>query len=98
MGHKVDHLQFAHIPEHGGRFNTSTVQYDKSWDWLMGVVDKIEGTETEFGYYDVRPNVEGTKILDDHGNELIEVDGDVRFVNTFKAVVKWIKWYNSIKE
>ena len=39
-----------------------SMEYHKSWDWLMPVVDKIEGTETENGYYDVRLYVNATTI------------------------------------
>jgi hypothetical protein len=77
--------------------NPKALKYHISWDWLMPVVEKIEGTETENGYYEVRPFIDRTEILDDHFQVFIEVDGNDRQKNTYEAVVEFIKWYNENK-
>ena len=49
MGLKVDSKNFVKIPAHGyihrgnyqEEFNTSSVRYHKSWDWLMPCIRKI---------------------------------------------------------
>jgi preprotein translocase subunit SecB len=65
-------------------------KFHTSWDWLMLVVEKIESTETENGYYDVRLHVNETKIVDDHFNYIIECHGGNRLENTYQAVVDFI--------
>jgi len=81
-------------------FDYSKQGYHLSWDWLMPVVEKIE--ETNFikiiGKYCA---ISRTKA---HGfNDWIAMEG-VAFTNpksklesTYKAVVKFINWYNENK-
>jgi hypothetical protein len=55
-------------------------QYKDSWDWLMPVVEKC----FEYGE------------LDNHFREQIiaSFSGIIDIVDTYKAVVEFIKWYN----
>lgn len=47
MDYKVDHMNFAQIPNFG-RYNNSSAQYHKSWDWLMTVIAKIAKIEVDY--------------------------------------------------
>jgi hypothetical protein len=77
------------------------LEYHKSWDWLMPVVEKIE--ETNFikivGKY-----CGINKTSANSFNNWVATEG-VSFTNpkskiesTYKAVVKFIKWHNKNKE
>ena len=74
----------------GCHYKVNELMFHTSWDWLMLVVEKIESTETENGYYDVRLHVNETKIVDDHFNYIIECHGGNRLENTYLAVVDFI--------
>jgi hypothetical protein len=83
--------------------------YDKSWDWLMPVVEKIAKIEN-FNHPDgllkylvdiqISPTNNSIVIKDsyyEYGNrefETIEFYEDDMIINIFKAIVKFIKWYN----
>ncbi len=56
--------------------------YDTSWDWLMPVVEKIEG----LGYFYSDSDGERIQVTNIQGKSKIEA--------TYKAVVEFIKWYN----
>lgn len=68
------------------------LRYNSSWDWLMPVVEKIEET----GYF-VMIN-KWSSVYTGFKYDRIEttsVEGGSKIVNTYKAVVDFIKWYNS---
>lgn len=76
-------------------------KYNSSWDWLMPVIDKIESI------YDnsIAVKINGIDCTISTGSQYaiaypekdchIEIRGKNRFEATYKAVVKFIKWYNS---
>lgn len=72
------------------------VNFSTSWDWLMPVVYKIEGDHSSGQTFEVRMNIDGTKILDCEFLEIIDVAGNDRKKNTYLAVVDFIKWYNEV--
>lgn len=92
-----DNVQHWYSPEQ--------LQYHNSWDWLMPVVEKIENTrvniENGLGYQFkvnivdkhafiesfIRPT--GCKKIHLFGEEETKID------STYKAVVEFIRWYNS---
>ena len=92
MGAKYDkdttfpiHKDDLWLPVHGiVRFtainNGKTINYHKSWDWLMPVVSKCY----EYGE------------LDNHYREEIvaSLSGVIDIEDTYKAVVDFVKWYN----
>lgn len=62
-----------------------TLQYHKSWDWLIPVIDKITSDDSY-------------KMFKDHTSSIVD-DGEIyintRFIeNTYKDVVDFINWYN----
>ena len=73
------------------------LKYHESWDWLMPVVDKLEGIETDYGYYEFRIQLGETKIVDDRFETWIEINEGERFENTYLAVVEFIKSFNKNK-
>ena len=62
---------------------TDGLQYKYSWDWLMPVVEKIEGLRDLKG----NAKIEGTNI------EII--GGAYKLETTYKAVIQFIKEYNN---
>jgi hypothetical protein len=107
MGFKVIAKSFEdkliyNIPTNNGLGYISYMMlYNKSWDWLMPVVEKIE--ETNFikivGKY-----CGINKTSANSFNNWVATEG-VSFTNpkskiesTYKAVVKFIKWHNKNKK
>ena len=78
-------------------YSPNGVDYHASWDYLMLVVDRIEGVVDEHGCakYNVRIEQCWVDIIDNHtSDEIVTVDGDNRREATYKAVVEFIKWHN----
>ena len=64
--------------------------FDKSWDWLMPVVEKIENDER----YDVDILQYGTRIREgqkDIVNNIANISFDKKIEHTYDAVVEFIK-------
>tara|TARA_R110000851_G_scaffold68979_1_gene154697 strand:- start:1360 stop:1845 length:486 start_codon:yes stop_codon:yes gene_type:complete len=62
-----------------------TLQYHKSWDWLIPVIDKITSDDTYPKYRD-----HSSSIVDDGG-----IDINTKFIsNTYNQVIYFIHWYN----
>lgn len=87
-------------------FKAEYLEYDTSWDWLMPVVEKIEklGVSTDIHYYaGTTKNASGfygTELLG-YSTDLSIYDStnqyDTKLESVYKAVVKFIKWYNKNK-
>ena len=63
-------------------FTTQMLQYDKSWDWLMPVIQKCVIIAAE---------------LDEWERYWKITDMIPRIDTTYEAVVEFIKWYNEQK-
>lgn len=107
MQAKNEFSDIYYLPEFGHYFNsygqielndcfrTDELKYHSSWDWLMPVVEKIEKnfwvtTTTRRGYSAVsihQPQRAYEKIA--------RVDSENKLEATWKAIVEFIKWYNS---
>ena len=80
----------------------SAPQYHKSWDWLMLVVEKIEGFQDgEDGdsmrghLYNFRIEQHFVYILDGESMDvIIEMNGESKLDATYNAVVEFINQYN----
>ena len=73
------------------------LQYHKSWDWLMPVVEKIESLGYELMIAESRCKIHHNT---DHSiKEVINIDivGNKREA-TYKAIVEFIKKYNDEKK
>ena len=70
------------------------LQYHLSWDWLMPVVEKIEN----LGYFcmiNKRTSIyTGTK---DQKISITTIEGNTKILNTWKAIIAFIEWYNKNK-
>ena len=92
MGAEKTHIQsvgdiYCPVPSKNGSEYADKLQYHKSWDWLMTVIEKIlditfSDDETEISnseyFYDIRdcvPNIN----------------------HTYRSIVEFIKWYNKQK-
>jgi len=82
-----------------GRYYDTNMEFHKSWDWLMPVVEKIE----EHGYDFIATKRRATRTYD--ANFMDEVNNYVVYVEdckdrqeaTYKAVVEFINQYNKNK-
>jgi len=77
-----------------------TLQFDKSWDWLMPVVEKIETIDDiKFSFTDscaIKIFGKGGGIYPTYA--FVDVADVNRKHTTYKAVVAFIKWYNENKK
>jgi hypothetical protein len=66
--------------------NGKTLQYHKSWDWLIPVIDKITSMDAYIKYKD-----HSSSQFSDGGIYI-----NTKFIdNTYNDVVDFIKWYNN---
>ncbi len=83
-------------------FTPNEMQFHKSWDWLMPVVEKIEDFHNGIEYQVViyEDEVEIIKKGNTHWQTIINIsaDGSGKLQNTYKAVVEFIKWFNEHKK
>lgn len=76
------------------------LQYHKSWDWLMPVVEKIEATLDDDGYgNNVLIETSSCTILSGNDGSVVIgfTEGITKREATYQAVVEFIKWYNKNK-
>jgi len=86
------------------------LQFHKSWDWLMTVVDKIESIDEElqvFGGNFIKVSysvqIENTSVtIWKHSDRfdskrIIEVNGESKRRTTYNAVIEFINQYNKNK-
>jgi len=73
-----------------GYYDPEELEYNKSWDWLMPVVEKIESMGNtqiaigkKYAYFTIK------------GEDTPVVYGETRLLAIYKSVVQFIKWYNS---
>ena len=62
-------------------------KYDKDWNWLMEVVEKIE----DLGF-EIEINGLSCRILTP--NKQIETSGKTKIKGVYNGCVEFIKWYN----
>lgn len=86
------------------------LKFERSWDWLMPVVEKIsqhiyESYTDNNGYKDVtshdRAYPRTFAMIDSEGQWMVRINrmpleqGDSLIATTYSAVVEFIKWYNA---
>jgi hypothetical protein len=81
------------------------LKYNKSWDWLMPIVEKIESIYDDFhGYFGVYISsnsctIQGTRLNTSIENPHYAYHNDVtlntKIESTWYAVVQFIQWYNT---
>ena len=76
------------------------LHYHDSWDWLMPVVDFIEGLELSLGNnFNVTVGSVGyCKISDCFGNVEFVEDGGFKIECVYRCILKFINWYNENKK
>ena len=67
------------------------LRFDVDWDWLMGVVDKIESLG-----YDVQIILDYCTITNGDYSETTQMGGN-KIHNVYAACVEFIEWYNQLK-
>lgn len=82
---------------------TKKLKYHCSWDWLMPVVEKIEGMNIEINNVitsvDITIVYGGCIIKDKDNLGLVDIykhstDSSNKLESTYEAVVEFIKWHN----
>src|SRR5690606_9199971 len=71
--------------------------YDKYWNSLMEVAEKIETVETKDGRTFTIDIHKDNVIINQYGkynNEIIVTEGGTRIENLYKACIEFVEWYN----
>ena len=94
MGITPNEAGVYHVSKHKG-YDVENLNYQKSWDWLMPVVEKIE----EDDEVDVNILLNGTRIFrwrtdTDIVNNVADISFDKKIEHVYDAVVEFIKQYN----
>lgn len=80
-------------------WSEESLEYHRSWDWLMPVVDKVESLTVEDGRGPVNfiVSMDSTYCVISQGGEGVVADyqGDNRMECTYHAILRFIRWYNS---
>jgi len=72
------------------------LKFDSSWDWLMGVIEKIEKLGFDYNCKKIDNNIMvgyNSIIMGNKYNKWVL--GNDRFSSTLDSVIQFIKWYNS---
>ena len=70
-------------------------KFQTSWDWLMTVIEKIEGLRDSNGNaYRFTIDMCNAQI---EGTNIEMLGGAYKFETTYKAVIQFIKEYNTLK-
>ena len=73
-------------------------KYDSDWNWLMKVVDKIESFVLNDGNsFNVTIGATNYCVIQDSYGEIyenIEDSEETKLLTVYKAIIKFIKWYN----
>ena len=71
--------------------------FNKKWDWLMQVVEKIETLETKDGRTFTIDFYCNSVTIFEYGelnDELIFTEGEGRLENLYNACVEFVEWWN----
>lgn len=73
-------------------------KFHSDWNWLMKVVDKIERLLlNDDNSFNVTIGATNYCVIQDSYGEIyedIEISGETKLLTVYKAVIKFIKWYN----
>jgi|SRR6478736_7922342 len=87
------HIKHDSLPIKGQWYYMFTeLQYDKSWDWLMPVVEKIEQLLPDDSIITIEHK--RCYIPTIYNEITIEGNADTKLRATYNAVIGFIRWYN----
>ena len=101
--------EFMGYPKHkidfvGKRLNFENSKhntYHKDWNWLMPVVEKIESfVLNDDNSFNVTIGATNYCVIQDSYGEIyenIEDSEETKLLTVYKAIIKFIKWYNEQK-
>lgn len=81
--------------------STGAMHYHDDWNWLMGVINRIEDISDDLGQSRFNVQIEQCFccILDQKTSEdICELDGDTKIEVTYNAVIEFIKFWNKNKD
>ena len=93
---------YPETPHDGSCWKISDLKYHSDWNWLMGVVKKIEETSPlggivmiQQGMCKITPRaINQHQIISSNDNYLyMGVKGKI--ASTYQSVIEYIKWYNT---
>jgi len=94
--------------EGGHRFYSSELLFDESWDWIMPVVELLNepvvkngkiirsAVQIDIFYKACNLKFEPDEDFEDIDDFSLHTQGKTKIEAVYKAVVEFIKWYNSL--
>lgn len=96
-----DKKEYQMVTHENMCYSTNELQYHKDWNWLMEVVEKIEGLEIDKLSFNFKIEKDRVSFFYTHADEpkkqikmFFEWGQKTKISNTYKVVVEFIKWYN----
>jgi len=87
--------EYTSYPEESPtQYAVGDLQYHTSWDWLMPVVEKIDEVSDENTLFKIEHNRAFVEDIENY-YIFIDVTASSRLEATYKAVVEFIKDYNT---
>jgi len=84
----AEFMGFVYVPE-------DAIDYSKSWNWLMPVVEKIEKMVNNF-YVGAKYSLIYTGFMFKNTDDYQwQENGGTKIENTYAVIVEFIKWYNN---
>jgi len=95
---KIDHGWIAiegRAYAYNAKIYPNSLQYHKSWTWLMPVVEKIESLKHPVSIIELTCEISNT-INDPYNKDPIYIDEPAmtKIETVYEAVVEFINWYN----
>jgi hypothetical protein len=70
--------------------NGKVLKFHNNWNWLMEVVEKIEGLNKDISILIIKNSV----IVNNRNNYKKETFGNTKIEAVYNACVEFVKWYN----
>ncbi len=99
---KYELPQFGYIKTDGlwsDIFYPETLKFNKDWNWLMAVVDKIEKivwADLNDTSFNVTIGATLYCVIQDNNGGVVEIigEGQTKIESVYLAVIEFINWYN----
>jgi hypothetical protein len=96
-------LGYMHYDILETEYTIKYMKFNSSWNWIMLVVEKIENIKEDNDHrickYNFLQEQSFIEIIENHTSiTIVELDEDTKLEASYKAVIKFINYYNKLKK